>query len=82
LLTSNGDAVNADPTQPSEIVEFTPAGAFVRQFDVDAAQGGAFGIAVSGASSADAAATDIVFAYVDDVTNTVAVRIQNPTPQP
>jgi hypothetical protein len=23
LITANGDAVNGDPTQPSEIVEFT-----------------------------------------------------------
>jgi hypothetical protein len=39
LLTANGDAVNDDPTQPSEIVEFTRTGRFVRQFNVDAAQG-------------------------------------------
>jgi hypothetical protein len=26
LITSNGDAVNPDPTQPSEIVEFTKTG--------------------------------------------------------
>src|SRR6202035_628397 len=44
LLTANGDAVNDDPTQPSEIVEFTRTGRFVRQFNVDAAEGGAFGI--------------------------------------
>jgi hypothetical protein len=29
LITSNGDAVNPDPTQPSEIVEFTKSGKFV-----------------------------------------------------
>ena len=51
LITSNGDAVNADPTQPSEIVEFTPAGQFVRQFNVDAAQGGAFGIGLAQTST-------------------------------
>jgi hypothetical protein len=45
LLTANGDAVNADPTHPSEIVEFTKSGKFVREFNVDAGQGGAFGIA-------------------------------------
>ena len=38
LLTANGDAVNGDPTQPSEIVEFTTSGKFVGQFNVDAAQ--------------------------------------------
>ena len=47
LITANGDAVNDDPTQPSEIVEFTRKGRFVRQFNVDAAQGGAFGIAIA-----------------------------------
>jgi hypothetical protein len=47
LITSNGDAVNPDPTQPSEIVEFTKAGEFVSQFNVDAGQGGAFGIGIT-----------------------------------
>ena len=60
LLTANGDAVNDDPTQPSEIVEFTRTGRFVRQFNVDAAEGGAFGIGV-------ASLGDLVrFAFVDD----------------
>ncbi len=35
LITSNGDAVNPDPTQPSEIVEFTKTGEFIPQFNVD-----------------------------------------------
>ncbi len=51
LLTSNGDAVNPDPTQPSEIVEFTKQSKFVSQFNVDAAQGDAFGIGVAKVSS-------------------------------
>jgi DNA-binding beta-propeller fold protein YncE len=38
LLTANGDAVNADPTHPSEIVEFTKDGEFVTEFNVDAVQ--------------------------------------------
>lgn len=82
LLTANGDAVNGDPKQPSEIVEFTPAGRFVRQFDVDAAQGGAFGMAVSAASPFDPPASTVVFAYIDDVTNTLTVNIQNLAQQP
>jgi hypothetical protein len=45
LITANGDAVNGDPTQPSEIVEFTKNGEFVGQFNVDAGQEGAFGMA-------------------------------------
>jgi hypothetical protein len=68
LLTANGDAVNADATHPSEIVEFTKSGAFVRQFNVDASQGGAFGIAtvLSGTPPFN-------FAAVDDVPNVISV---------
>jgi len=47
LFTANGDAINSDPNQPSEIVEFTPQGRFVAQLSVDPAQGGAFGLAFS-----------------------------------
>ncbi len=47
LLTANGDAVNTDLTHPSEIVEFTPAGVFVREFNIDAAPDAAFGIATA-----------------------------------
>jgi len=46
LLVANSDGSNADPNQPSEIVEFTTAGQFVAQSSVDANNGGAFGIAV------------------------------------
>jgi len=68
LLTANGDAVNGDPTHPSEIVEFTKSGKFVLEFNVDAGQGGAFGLAV-----VDSADAKLNFAAVDDVANTVAV---------
>jgi hypothetical protein len=47
LITANSDAVNADPNQPSELVEFTPTGQFVGQFSVDPNTGGAFGLALS-----------------------------------
>ena len=60
LLTANGDAVNDDPTQPSEIVEFTRTGRFVRQFNVDATEGGAFGIGLASVSNL------VRFAFVDD----------------
>ena len=68
LLTANGDAVNGDPTHPSEIVEFTKSGEFVREFNVDASQGGAFGIAtvLSGYPVFN-------FAAVDDVPNVISV---------
>jgi hypothetical protein len=68
LVTSNGDAVNADPTQPSEIVEFTPGGQFVRQFNVDTAQGGAFGIGVAQVNGNTAR-----LAVVDDNANDLIV---------
>ena len=68
LLTSNGDAVNGDPTHPSEIIEFTKSGEFVRQFNVDASQGGAFGIATVLSSS-----PPFNFAAVDDVPNVISV---------
>jgi hypothetical protein len=69
LLTANGDAVNADPEHPSEIVEFTPSGTFVRQYNVDAGQGGAFGLdTVLGDPNAP-----FNYAAVDDVTNSLTV---------
>ncbi|HKE12218.1 MAG TPA: hypothetical protein VKE73_11670 [Myxococcota bacterium] len=73
LLTANGDAVNADPTHPSEIVEFTKSGRFVREFNVDAGQGGAFGIA-----TALAVKHGFNFAYVDDVPNYISVISLHP----
>lgn len=60
LVVSNNDAINSDPNQPSEIVEFTVEGKFVKQISVDPAQGGSFGLAI--ASSGDVAR----FAAVDD----------------
>ena len=75
LLTANGDAVNDDPTQPSEIVEFTRTGGFVRQFNVDAAEGGAFGIDV-------ASVGDLVrFAFVDDNAVDLTVTDRKPPAQ-
>ena len=69
LLTVSGDATpNADATQPSEIVEFTKKGKFVNQFNVDASQGGAFGIAVANVSRGV-----VRFVFVDDVANDMTV---------
>lgn len=68
LLVANGDAVNSDVLQPSEIVEFTRSGMFVRQYNVDASQGGAFGI--------DTVLGDYApfnYAAIDDVANSLTV---------
>jgi hypothetical protein len=75
LVTCNGDAVNADPTQPSEIVELTKLGQFVGQFNVDAGQGGAFGIAITVVNGATAR-----LAFVDDNANDIIVIDQNVVP--
>ncbi len=67
LISTQGDAVNPDPNQPSEIVEFTAEGQFVSQFSVDPAPGGAFGLALRPLEDG------FVFATVDD--NTVLLDI-------
>jgi hypothetical protein len=71
LLTANGDAVNGDPTRPSEIVEFTTTGMFIREFNIEATQGGAFGLA-----TATTLGFPVVFSFaaVDDISNSVLVR--------
>ncbi len=68
LITTNGDAVNPDSTQPSEMVEFTPQGQFVAQRPVNStAQGGAFGIALGRNDG------QLRFAAVDDILNMLDV---------
>jgi hypothetical protein len=68
LLTANGDAVNADSEHPSEIVEFTKSGTFVREYNVDSSQGGAFGL-----DTVTDADQGFNYAVVDDVTNNLSV---------
>ncbi|WP_230941807.1 hypothetical protein [Burkholderia stagnalis] len=68
LVTANGDAVNADPQQPSEIVEFTVEGRFIAQMQVDIVEGAAFGLAFGRSSTGQ-----IQFAAVNDNTNTATV---------
>lgn len=65
LVTANGDAVNAAPQQPSEIVEFTVDGRFVAQMQVDTVPGVAFRHGSKGQRQ---------FAAVDDNTNTATGR--------
>jgi titin len=67
LIVADSDAVNADPNQPSELVEYTTTGQFVGQFSIDPNNGGAFGIGV--ASSAGR----LLLAATDDNTNMLSV---------
>lgn len=62
LISTQGDAVNPDPNQQSEVVEFTPGGRFVSEFSVDPVAGSAFGIALKPFDDG------FVFATVDDNT--------------
>jgi DNA-binding beta-propeller fold protein YncE len=66
LLAANGDAVNADVLHPSEIVEFTTWGQFVREYNVDSSQGGAFGLDTLPEGPFN-------YAVIDDVTNNLTV---------
>lgn len=68
LVTSNGDAINPDPQQPSEIVEFTRDGRFIAQMQIDPAPDGAFGIAFGLNGSGQ-----LQFAAVDDNTNSATI---------
>lgn len=60
LVVSNNDAINPDPNQPSELVEFTIGGKFVKQISVDPNFGGSFGLGVMTAGDVSR------FAAVDD----------------
>jgi hypothetical protein len=67
LISAQGDAVNTDPNQLSEIVEFSADGGFVFQFQVDTAGGAAFGLAL------EQRGDDFQFAAVDDNLNVLDV---------
>src|SRR5262249_23569326 len=61
LVAANGDAVTPDPNHPNELVEFTPEGHFVGQFQLDKGPAGAaFGVAVTVVNG------ELRFAAVDD----------------
>lgn len=68
LIVSNNDAFDVDPNQPSELVEFTTDGKFVREISVDQNTGGSFGLNVSGSDDAVGR-----LAFVDDNTNSLSV---------
>jgi hypothetical protein len=67
LIASQGDAVNVDSAQPSEIVEFTSKGAFVAQISIDSVLGSAFGIALVTTQNG------FTFAAVDDTLSALDV---------
>jgi hypothetical protein len=67
LITANNDSINSDPNQPSEIVEFTVTGNFVRQFSIDPNIDGPFDIAIGKFEDANE------FAYLNDNRNTLSV---------
>jgi hypothetical protein len=72
LITAQGDAVNPDSTQPSEIVEYTSAGTFVAQRPIDTAPGSAFGLALGSSGGS------LRFAAVDDALNVLDIWIISP----
>ena len=67
LISAQGDAVNPDMSQPSEIVEFTSQGQFVSEFPIDSAPGSAFGLALMQMGA------NFVFAAVDDGMNVLDI---------
>jgi len=70
LLVANSDGSNADPNQPSELVEYTAAGSFLAQMPIDPNNGGAFGLATSNIGWGT-----FQMAWVDDNANTLTTRI-------
>jgi hypothetical protein len=67
LIIANGDALNADPNQPSELVEVTRQGSFVGQFSIDTDPAAPFGIGLEFSSNS------ISLAAVNDDTNMLQV---------
>jgi hypothetical protein len=71
LLVTNNDVINPDPNQPSEIVEFTKDGQFVKETSVDPNLGGSFGLAVN------VGPETTIFGAVDDNTATITIWTLN-----
>lgn len=67
LIAGNSDFVNPDPNQPSEYVEFTTEGQFVKELSIDPNFGGSFGLGVA------EYANSISFAAVDDNANAITI---------
>jgi len=70
LITANADPhVHQDPANPSELVEFTKSGKFVREFSIDPNLGAAFAILNVTLDNVNQ------FAWVDDVTSTISILL-------
>jgi hypothetical protein len=77
ILSSNGDLItaNADPahfppsaTDPSEIIEITPGGSFVRKFSIDPNPGAAFAVDINNTDRGFQQ-----FVYVDDIVSNCTI---------
>lgn len=68
FIQTNADAINSDAVDPSDITEFTKASRFVREYKVDASEGGACGL-----DTAAGSAGAFNYAPVDDVTNSISI---------
>ena len=68
LITANSDGTNANPLDPSTLVEYGRGGRFIGKFSVDPTNGGAFAVTIT-------AGPRPLIAYVDDVTGTVTVNV-------
>lgn len=78
LLVTNNDSnlINFDPNQPSELVEFTAQGEFVKEISIDPTPGGAFGLAV------EMLGNTAKLAAVDDSVNLFVIwTLQSPNQQ-
>ncbi len=67
IIVINGDAVNADPNQPSEVVLYSRRGRFLAQQPLNPGPDAGFGIAFQTAGRL------FTFAAVNDITNTVDI---------
>jgi hypothetical protein len=69
FVVADSDGSNADPNQPSELVEYSATGEFLAQMPVDPNNGGAFGLAVNNIGWGT-----IRMGYVDDNANTLTIQ--------
>ena len=69
FVVADSDGSNADPNQPSELVEYSATGQFLAQMSIDPNNGGAFGLAVNNIGWGT-----IRMGFVDDNANTLNIR--------